>query len=138
VDDGIRELFGEGRNYPSLATTMEDGAPHAVSIWTGVEDDRIVFFTSPGSLKARNIARDPRVAFSLVDRANPYRTAQVRGEVVQTLDGDAAQVIIDRISQRYVGTPFPMTGSRIFFVESRWEKVTELPFAEPPAPGAPA
>lgn len=133
MDAGVRELFGEGRNYPSLATTRADGAPHAVTLWTGVEGDRIVFFTSPGSVKARNIDRDPRVAFSVVDRANPYRTAQVRGEVVETRDGDPAMEVVDRISERYVGEPFAMRTMRLYVVEPRWERFTELPFVEPPA-----
>ncbi len=130
----IAQLFGEGRNYPTLATTMDDGAPHAVSIWTGVEGDRIVFFTSnPRSRKARNLARDARVAFSIVDFANPYRTARVRGRVVDTYDGDRAMETIDRLSQRYVGEPFPVRHGTVYVVEVAHEEFTELPFVAPPA-----
>jgi PPOX class probable F420-dependent enzyme len=133
MDPGVRELFGEGRNYATLATLMKDGAPHAVSIWTGVEDDRLVFFTTASSLKGRNIARDPRVALSVVDRANPYRTAQLRGEVVESFDGDRAMEVVDRISERYVYEPFTIRTTTLYIVESRWEKFTELPWQEPPA-----
>jgi PPOX class probable F420-dependent enzyme len=134
VDEGVRQLFGEGRNYASLATLMADGSPHAVSIWVGVEGENVVFFTSPTSLKGRNIARDPRVALSIVDRENPFRTAQVRGEVVETRTGDAAMEVVDRLSQRYVGYPFPQRDTTLYVVAPSWQKFTELPFAEPADP----
>ena len=130
----IAQLFGEGRNYPTLATTMDDGAPHAVSIWSGVENDRIVFFTSNDrSRKARNLARDPRVAMTVVDFTNPYRTARIRGRVVATYDGDRAMETIDRISQRYVGEPFPVRHGWVYVVEPSHEEFTELPFRHEPA-----
>ncbi|UGS38130.1 PPOX class F420-dependent oxidoreductase [Capillimicrobium parvum] len=128
MDAQVRELFGEGRNFPTLATLMTDGSPHAISIWSGVEGDRVVFFTGRQSLKGRNIARDPHVALSVVDFENPYRTARVRGEVVETLDGDAAMEVVDRISQRYVGTDFPLRDSTLYFVEIHRESFEELPF----------
>lgn len=128
MDPNVRELFGEGRNFPTLATLMADGSPHAISIWSGVEGDRVVFFTGRGSLKGRNIARDARVALSVVDFENPYRTARVRGEVVETLDGDAAMEVVDRISRRYVGTDFPMRDSTLYFVDIHRESFEELPF----------
>jgi PPOX class probable F420-dependent enzyme len=132
----IAQLFGTGRNYPTLATTMDDGAPHAVSIWTAVEEGRIVFFTSNDrSRKARNIARDPRVAFTVVDFTNPYRTARVRGSVVETYDGERAMGVIDRISERYIGAPFPVRHGFVYVVEPTHEEFTELGFRHeaPPA-----
>jgi pyridoxamine 5'-phosphate oxidase-like protein len=57
-----------------------------------------VFFTQPGSWKARNLERDPRVAISLIDLENPYLAAHLRGRVVGTLGGDEALEIIDRLS----------------------------------------
>lgn len=129
----IAQLFGEGRNYPTLATTMDDGAPHAVSIWTGVEDDRIVFFTTPTSRKGRNIAHDPRVAFTCVDHTNPYRTGRVRGRVVDHYDGERAMEVVDRISDRYIGMPFSMRTMTLYVVEVGHEEYNELPFQAPPA-----
>src|SRR4051794_21261806 len=114
MDPNVRELFGEGRNFPTLATVMADGSPHAISIWSGVEGDRIVFFTSPRSQKGRNIARDPRVALSVVDFENPYRSALARGRVVETTDGDEAMKVVDRISRRYTGADFPMRDSTLY------------------------
>ena len=77
-------------------------------IWIDVEGDRLVFFTQRHSRKAVNIGRDPRVALSVVDHDDPYRQADVRGRVVERLEGDAAIAAMDRLSQKYIGAPFPM------------------------------
>jgi PPOX class probable F420-dependent enzyme len=78
----VSELF-EGASFAHLATLMPDGSPQSVAIWAGLEGDNVVFFTQEGSLKARNITRDRRVAISLTDHDDPYQSAQLRGEVVE-------------------------------------------------------
>ena len=42
---------------------------------------------------------------------------QVRGRVAETLEGEAALAVIDRISQDYIGGPFPMRTGVVFLVE---------------------
>src|SRR5437764_1246542 len=63
----VRALF-EAPNYAHLATLLPGGGPHSVPVWTGVEDGKIAFLTSPNSRKARNIAANPQVAVSVTDR----------------------------------------------------------------------
>lgn len=130
MDPGVRELFGEGRNFPTLATLMPDGSPHAVSVWSAVGGEHILFFTAnERSQKARNVRRDPRVALSVVDLENPYRTARVRGEVVEVVTGERAGALVDAMSERYVGEPFPVReGHQVFVVEPRRASFSELPF----------
>jgi PPOX class probable F420-dependent enzyme len=106
IPDDVRSLF-DGRNFAHLATVGPKG-PTSVPIWIGVEGDRLVFFTQRGSRKAVNIGRDARVALSVTDRDDPYRQADVRGHVVERLEGEAAIAAMDRISQKYIGAPFPM------------------------------
>jgi len=82
MDPAIRELL-QGPNFGHLATLMARGARHSVALWVTVVDvDRLAFVADPRSLKGRNIARDPRVALSIVDQEDPYRTAQRWGRVV--------------------------------------------------------
>ena len=123
----VRELL-EARNFAHLATTLPDGSPHSVPIWIGVEGDHVVFFTQPGSRKARNLEREPRVAISLVDLENPYRSAQLRGRVVGTVEGAEALEIIDRLSVKYTREPFPMRSGIVFLVEPERARETVLPF----------
>lgn len=127
----VRELL-EGRNFAHLATIMADGSPHSVAVWTTVvEGDRPVFFTQPGSLKARNVARDPRVAMSVVDHERPYRTARLRGRVVATREGDAALAVMDRMAQLYTGADFPMRSGVLYEIEVEKCSFSELPFQHP-------
>jgi PPOX class probable F420-dependent enzyme len=127
----VRELF-EGANFAHLATLMPDGSPHSVTVWVGVEDGRIVFFTQTTSQKARNVARDPRVAISITDHERPYRTGRLRGRVVGTREGDGALEVVDRISVKYTGKPFPMRTVVIYEIEPERVSFTELPFEHSP------
>jgi len=103
----------DGVNFAHLATVLPNGSPHSVPVWIDREGDRIAVLTGPRSRKARNIARDPRVAISLTDHTQPYSTALIRGRVAQILDGDNAWRIIDRISRKYTGEPYPLRSDRI-------------------------
>lgn len=113
--DAVRALF-DGPNYAHLATLQADGAPHSAPLWVGLEGDRIAFLTGPQSQKARNIAGDPRVAISITDHANPFVMAYVRGRVVERLEGEAAWAVIDRLSHKYVGQPYPRGADRVVFL----------------------
>jgi PPOX class probable F420-dependent enzyme len=111
----VRALF-EAPNYAHLATVMPGGEPHTVPVWAGIEDGKIAFLTSPGSRKARNLAADPRVAISVTDSNQPYAMALVRGRVTPRLEGEPAWDIIDRISRKYTGQPYPLRTDRVVFL----------------------
>lgn len=113
----VRALF-DAANYVHLATVLPDGGPHTVPVWAGIEDGKIAFLTSLDSRKARNLAADPRVAISVADHDNPYAMAQVRGRATARLDGSEARAIIDRLSVKYTGQPYPLrTGRVVYLVE---------------------
>jgi PPOX class probable F420-dependent enzyme len=99
-----------------LATLLPDGAPHSVPLWVGREGDRVSFLTSLGSRKARNIARDPRVAISLTHPERPNDMAYLRGRVVEIVEGDRGWEIIDRLAQKYIGGPYPLRTDRVAFL----------------------
>jgi PPOX class probable F420-dependent enzyme len=132
LPDDVRALF-MGANFAHIATVLPDGAPHSVPVWIGMEGDRIAFFTQPGSRKARNLEEDPRVAISITDHAAPYRMAHVRGRVAQRLEGEEALEVIDRLSHRYTGSPFPMRSGVVFLVEPERAFSMSLPFEHTPA-----
>jgi hypothetical protein len=48
------------------------------------------------------------VAISLIEVDQPYASVLIRGQVVELVDGDRAWEIIDRISQKYTGQPYPL------------------------------
>ena len=130
----VRELF-EGANFAHLATLMPDGSPHSVAVWAGLEGDNVVFFTQEGSLKARNLARDPRVAISITDHDDPYQTAQLRGRVVEVRGAEEGNALADRLALRYTGEPFPFRPptSRLYVVEVDKVRSTQLSFEHRPS-----
>ena len=103
----------DGTALAHLATLLPDGAPHSVPVWVGTHGDHIAILTGPGSQKARNLRRDPRVAFSLTPQDNPFQPVIVRGRVVEWLEGDAAWEIVDRISTKYIGGPYSRDEERV-------------------------
>jgi PPOX class probable F420-dependent enzyme len=115
LPDDVRALFN-GPNYAHVATVMPDGGPHSVPLWVGVEAGRVAFLTSPGSRKARNLEHDPRVAISVTAHDRPFTMAAVRGRVAERLEGDAAWEVIDRISHKYTGGPYPVRTDRVVYL----------------------
>lgn len=131
LDPQVRELL-DAANFVTLGT-LKDGAPHATVVWAAIEGGRPCFFTQPSSLKARNIAADPRVAMTVLDRENPYRNGQLHGEVVDTVEGEAALEIIDRMSRKYTGADFPMRSGVVYLIEVSDSRFMQLPFEDSPA-----
>jgi len=127
----VADLLGE-RNYAHLATIEPDGSVSSRPVWVDVEEDRVIFQTQIGSRKARNIERDPRVALSVHHRDDPYREADLRGRVVERIDGDAALVLADRIARKYTGAEFPVRGEAtvVYVVEALESRHVKLPFTD--------
>jgi len=44
------------------------------------------------------------------------------------LEGEEALAVIDRISEKYIGGPFPMRSGNVYWIEPESVKLTELPF----------
>ncbi|MGH8932728.1 MAG: PPOX class F420-dependent oxidoreductase, partial [Egibacteraceae bacterium] len=123
----VRELL-DARNVAHLATLMPDGAPQVSPVWIAVEDDRLAIFSAQENLKLKNLRRDGRVALSVCDERNPYRSAIIRGRVVEELEGREAIAIMDRMSNRYVGQDFPMRRAIVSFIEPERVRFQNLPF----------
>lgn len=115
LDPDVR-LVLDGTSIAHLATVLPDGSPHAVPLWIGTLGDRIVCLTGPDSRKARNLRRDPRVALSIAPTDNPFEPVFIRGRVVESLDGDEAWEIIDQLSAKYIGAPYPREQERVVLV----------------------
>jgi PPOX class probable F420-dependent enzyme len=99
-----------------VATILPDGAPHTAPVWIGTRGDQIVFMTGPGSRKARNLRRDPRIALSITPADNPFQPVIVRGRVVEWLTGDAAWTIVDELAAKYIGGAYPRDHERVVMV----------------------
>jgi PPOX class probable F420-dependent enzyme len=105
LSDLARRLVDEP-TFAVVSTTNPDGAPQASVIWVKRDGDDILFSTIRGRRKTRNMERDPRVSVVLYDPADPYRYVEVRGTVSLTENGGRA--LIDELSLKYDGVPFPV------------------------------
>jgi PPOX class probable F420-dependent enzyme len=115
IPDAVRELL-EAPNYVHLATLRADGSPRSWVVWVGLEGDHILVCTSDTEWKYKDMRRDPRVALSVRDMANPYRMAAVQGRVVEVRPDEGCRYV-DPISIKYTGAPFPSRGpDRVCFV----------------------
>lgn len=68
--DEVATLLKEENKF-QLATINPDGTPHLVTMFAGLADGKIAFWTERKSQKARNLARDPRVT-CLIDLGSTY------------------------------------------------------------------
>jgi PPOX class probable F420-dependent enzyme len=130
LPDGLLDLL----RRPSLcfiATLMPDGSPQLTQTWVTTDGEHVVINIVDGMQKARNVARDGRVAVNIVDPDDVFRYYAVRGRVIDmTTDGAAES--IDEISQKYLGMLYPnFTGNP----ETRVLITIEADTVTPPARG---
>lgn len=89
--------------YLWIATTGPGGSPHLVQQWCAWVDDTLYFEGSDRTRWARNLARDPRLAFGMqsADRA-AYGEAIV--DVVRGVDPSLAKKIAKQYATKYGAT----------------------------------
>lgn len=125
-----------GANFGHLATLMRDGTPHVDPVWVDLEDEKVLVCSGAGTLKARNSKRDARVGLSIVAMENPYEEAQLRGRVIEQRP-DPDFEVIDRVSRKYTGKPFPWRGKpaerRVLVIAVDRARHVKLPFVHAPA-----
>jgi PPOX class probable F420-dependent enzyme len=102
LDDRTRSTI-EAPNLAHLATVMKDGSTQVTPVWIGLENGHVTFNTAVGRVKERNIRRDPRVAFSVVNKDDPYDKVSIRGRVVDIVEGEEADRQIDDLAKKYLG-----------------------------------
>ena len=133
LSDDIKRLL-DAPNFAHLSTLQADGAPKVEPVWVAREGDRILVATDEGTLKGRNMARDPRVALSVIDFDDPYEQVLIRGRVMEIRpDNDLAG--LDAMSQQYLGTPFPRRKWRrraLFGIEASVARYYKSPLIHQP------
>ena len=88
--------------FANLATLNPDGSPQVTPVWVDFDGSHVIVNTARGRVKAKNLAREPRVALSIADPENPYRYLGIQGRVVEMTEkgGDAH---IDKMAKKYMG-----------------------------------
>ncbi|MEV6169988.1 PPOX class F420-dependent oxidoreductase [Streptomyces sp. NPDC051954] len=103
-DDSVRALL-DGKNFASVATLGPDGAPQNSVVWIQREGDTVLFSSTDGRQKVRNLRRDPRISLSVFDLANPYTSVEIRGTAEILPDEDKR--LPHELSHKYLGIDPP-------------------------------
>lgn len=100
-DTSIPDDFVDLLDTPTalLTTLGPDGQPQTTAIWFLHEDGQINISLNKTRQKYKNIVRDPRVSFFILDPANSQRTLEVRGEV--DIADDSDYVAAARVGAKY-------------------------------------
>jgi len=111
--------------FANLATLNPDGSPQVTPVWVDFDGSHVIVNTARGRVKAKNLAREPRVALSIADPQNPYRYLGIQGRVVEMTEkgGDAH---IDKMAKKYLGKdsyPFRTAGEVRIVVKIEPDKV---------------
>ena len=99
--------LADGKNFATVTTVFPSGQIQAHVIWVGLRGGELVLNTEVHRAKHRNVVKDPRITVLIRDENNPYRYAEVRGEVNRTTTGQEARDHIDEISRKYNGEVYP-------------------------------
>jgi PPOX class probable F420-dependent enzyme len=92
----------ETKAFGFLATLMKDGSPQLTPVWFNTDGNHILINSAKGRVKDRNMQRDQRVAFVIIDPNDTYRYIQIRGTVVE-ITTQGAREHIDKLSKKYTG-----------------------------------
>jgi PPOX class probable F420-dependent enzyme len=103
-EDTVR--LAQGKNLATVVTLMPDGQPQALLTWVDSDGEHVLVNTEPQRQRARNIRRDPRITVLIHSADDPWDWSEVRGRVVDVVNGTEAREHIDKLSRRYVGTDY--------------------------------
>lgn len=96
--------FVDAPNLATIATLQPDGRPQLSPVWVTRDRDEILFSTTAGRQKPRNLERDPRVGVLIVPADSPYTYLEVRGTA--TIEPDPTGQLIQDLAQKYTGRPW--------------------------------
>jgi PPOX class probable F420-dependent enzyme len=96
------DLLTSKKAFAHVATLNADGSPQVTPVWVDYDGTHVLFNTAKGRVKAKNLARDPRVALSVADPDNSYRYIAIQGKVVEMIE-NGADAHIDKMAKKYLG-----------------------------------
>ena len=114
----------QDKAYGHVVTLNASGKPQATMVWLDVDGDEVLFNTSEGRLKPRNLRRDPRIVISVQDRNDPQSHMVFYGKATITEAG--ADEHIDKLAKRFLGAdkyPFRRPGEKRLLVRTKVDKI---------------
>lgn len=106
IPDKYNDLLTEKKSFAYLATVLKDGSPQVTPIWFEYANGKFKLNTAKGRVKARTLRTGANIAMAITEPSDPYRYVQVRGRVTEVTENGAREHI-DKLSQKYLGKPYP-------------------------------
>jgi len=99
----VASFLMHGTRTAKVATTMSSGQPHVMPVWFVLDGEDLVFTTGAGSVKGRNLRRDPRLALVVDEDVAPYTFVHIRGRARINEEIDELLRFATEIGGRYMG-----------------------------------
>jgi PPOX class probable F420-dependent enzyme len=128
LSEHARQLLSSP-NYGFLGTADADGWPQVTPVWVDVQDTRILVNTALGRVKERNARRERRVALSVAAIDNPWDKVDIRGRVVDFIEGEEADRHIDKLAKKYLDQdtyPFREPGEKRVILTIEADRAHEM------------
>jgi PPOX class probable F420-dependent enzyme len=103
----VTDELASGKNFAAVTTMLPSGLFQTQIMWVGVRDGAVVLNTETHRRRYKNLERDPRITVLIRDEDDPYRYAEVRGEVTGMTTGPEAREHIDELARKYTGRDYP-------------------------------
>ena len=114
-----------------LATQGRDGYPQVTAVGFLLDDDGLIKLSlNTGRQKTKNLEHHPACTFFVLDRANPYRTLEIRA--IAKISPDDDYTFADKLGAKYGGMDLrrmDQRGGRRVMVTLRPVKVNAWPAA---------
>jgi len=117
-----------GKNFAHIATVNKDGSPAVSPVWIDLDGNDVIVNSEEKRLKVRNLKRNPAVAVSVQDAANPYEYIEIRGRVTEITPKGGSEGI-DKLAKKYLGQdkyPNHLPGDVRVVIRIRPERVTGM------------
>ena len=82
-----------------LATVGSDGRPQLSAVWFLAEGNSLALSLNTARQKTKNLEANPAATLFILDRQNPYRYLELRGDV--TIEPDDNYAFADRVGAKY-------------------------------------
>jgi PPOX class probable F420-dependent enzyme len=102
LSEKTRQL-AEGPNHAVITTLFPSGGPQTNVVWIDHDGEHLLVNSETERQKVRNVRTDPRVAVVVFDPADMDNWVEVRGRVVEIVEGEEARRHIDALAQKYLG-----------------------------------
>ena len=87
----------------AFATANPDGQPQVTPVWASLEGDQVWINSAVGRRKDLNMRANPKVTVLALDPQDPFHWVEIRGQVVEFDESDAALAHINKLSGIYAG-----------------------------------